>query len=362
MKILQVCSAPYILGGGISEYVRNISERLARKHDVTVFASNPTGNLPRFEVINGVPVKRFRTFAPSGAYILSLELPIWLNKMKFDVIHAHNYHAFPIHIAAALAKRNKFFVSPCFHGAGHTPFRNSILGVVKPFGKRTLKKANKILAASEYERSLLCQQFGFKLDEIMVIPRGVDFSEFEGLKREKHKFKSILFVGRLRNYKGVIYLVEALAKLPDNMILDIVGKGPLRSSLESRAKTLKVYDRIRFHTFLEREELLQLYANADVFVLPSKYEAYSKVIAEALTAGTPCIVTNATALKDWIDNKSCFGIDFPINIDKLAKLIKSVIEGDVNKKSIIETRKKWMGTKIIDWDEVVSRLEEVYFN
>jgi glycosyltransferase involved in cell wall biosynthesis len=361
-KILHVCSAPYITGGGISEYVRNISERLARKHEVTVFASNLTGKLPRFEEINGVTVVRFRCYAPSKAYMLSVELPIMLSKVKFDVVHAHNYHAFPIHVAAALAKHSKFVVSPCFHGSGHTPFRDCIIRVLKPFGKRTLKKADQILAASEYERFLLCQQFGFRSDEIAVIPRGVDFSEFKGLKRRKRKFKSILFVGRLRNYKGVQYLVEALPKLPDDVTLQIVGKGPLRSSLAARAKRLKVFDRIRFYQFLKRRELLQMYADSDVFVLPSRYEAYSKVVAEALMTGTPCIVTNASALKEWIDNESCFGIDFPVDINKLAKSIASVIECDLNKKSIQRAREKWIGTKIIDWNDVVSKLEEVYNN
>ena len=362
MKILHVCSADYIMGGGISEYVRNISERLARKNEVTVFASNLTGKLPRYEVVNGVTVVRFRCYAPSNAYIFSVELPIMLSKVKFDVVHAHNYHAFPLHVAAALAKHNKFVVSPCFHGAGHTSFRNCIIRMFKPFGKRTLKKADQILAASEYERLLLCQQFGFKSDEITVIPRGVDFSEFKGLRRRKRKFKSILFVGRLRYYKGVQYLVEALPKLPDDVILEIVGWGPLRSSLAARAETLKVIDRIKFYQNLERRELLQMYVDSDVFVLPSRYEAYSKVVAEALMAGTPCVVTNASALKEWVDNESCFGIDCPVDTDKLAKLIASVIECDLNKKSIARTREKWIGTKIIDWNDVVSRLEEVYNN
>jgi glycosyltransferase involved in cell wall biosynthesis len=358
MRILHVCAAAYITGGGVSEYVRNISERLARKHEVTVFASNPTGKLPRYEVNNGVTVVRYRCHAPGGAYYFSVELPIMLRKVKFDVVHAHNYHAFPFHVAAFLARYDKFVVSPCFHGAGHTSFRDCVIRMSKSFGKQTLKKADHILAASEHEKSLLCQQFGFRSDEIAVIPRGVDFSEFKGLKRRRRNFKSILFVGRLIEYKGAQYLIEALPKLPDDIILEIVGKGPLRSSLEARAKRLGVFDRVRFYQNLKREELLQMYADSDVFVLPSKYEAYSKVVAEALMVGAPCIVANTSALKEWIDDESCFGIDFPVDVNKLAKLIVSVIECSLSKVSV----KKWMGTKIIDWNEVVSRLEEVYIN
>jgi len=358
MRILQICPDPYRESGGIVTHVRNVSERLARKHEVTVFASNPTGKLPRYEVNNGVTVVRYRCHAPGSAYYFSMELPMMLRKVKFDVVHAHNYHAFPFHVAGALANYDKFVVSPCFHGAGHTSFRNCIIRMLKPFGKRTLKKADQILAASEYEKVLLCQQFGFEPDDIVVIPRGVDFSEFKGLRRGRRNFKSVLFVGRLIDYKGVQFLIEALPKLPDYVILKIVGKGPLRSSLEARAKSLGVFDRVRFYQNLERRKLLQMYVNSDVFVLPSRYEAYSKVVAEALTAGTPCIVADSSALKEWIDNESCFGIDFPIDVERLAELIANVIGGDFNK----ELAQKWIGTKIIDWDDVVSRLEEVYSN
>ncbi|MEM2291972.1 MAG: glycosyltransferase family 4 protein [Nitrososphaerota archaeon] len=340
----------------MSEYVRNISERLVKKHDVTVFASNPEGTLPRYEVINGVKVFRYNCFAPSGAYYFSAELPAMLRKEKFDVVHAHNYHGLPFHIAGLFARCDKFIVSPCFHGAGHTTFRDCLFKIFKPFGKRTLKRADHILAASEFEKSLLCRFFDFRPDDIVVIPRGVDFSEFKGLKRKRHHSKSILFVGRLVEYKGVQFLVEALPKLPKDVILKIVGKGPLRSRLEARAKHLGVYDRIRFYQNLERKELLQMYADSDVFVLPSRYEAYSKVVAEALMAGIPCIVANTSALKEWVDNESCFGIDYPINVRELAELIDAVMQKLVDK----EITHKWVGIKIIDWNNVVCRLEKIY--
>ena len=79
MKILQVCPNPYEEGsGGISEHVRNISKRLAKRHDVTVYATDPSRKLPRFEVVDGVKVERYRRLAPSKAYFFSWELPIKL--------------------------------------------------------------------------------------------------------------------------------------------------------------------------------------------------------------------------------------------------------------------------------------------
>lgn len=357
MRILQVYMGPYLAdrGGGVSVYVRNVSERLAKKHDVTVFATNP-GGLPSFEVLNGVKVERFKRYAPSGAYFFSLEMLLRLRNVEFDVVHGHCYHAFPLHFSA-LAKRRKFVISTHFHGIGHSVFRNSLIRLFKPFGERTLRAADKIVAVSEYEKFLLCNQFELDPAKIVVIPCGVDFREFGGLKRQKRGFRSILYVGNLLGYKGVQFLVEVLPRLDDDVVLEIVGRGALKPFLEKRVRELGVFDRVRFFENLPRRELLQMFVDADVFVLLSKYEAYSMAVAEALVAGTPCIVANCSALSEWVDNRTCFGADYPIRPNRLAEImgcaLGSGVRGEV-------ASNKWVGSKILDWNGVIGRLDDVY--
>jgi glycosyltransferase involved in cell wall biosynthesis len=228
--------------------------------------------------------------------------------------------------------------------------------LLKPLGRRTLEKADKIIAVSEYEKNLLMEQFKLDFDKIAVIPAGVDFNDFKGLKRHERNFRSILYVGRLVEYKGVQYLVEVLPMLPNDVILEIVGKGPLRPYLEKRAKALGVFERVRFYQNLPRRELLQKYVDADVFVLLSRYEAYSITVAEALVAGTPCIVAKASALTEWIDNKICFGINLPINLKCLTGLIIKVLERAPPK----PVTKNMFGNKIVEWDNVTEQLESIY--
>jgi len=346
---------PYLpdAGGGVSVYVRNISERLAKKHDVTVFATNP-GGLPRFEVVDGVKVERFRRFAPGRAYFFSLDMLSRLKRAEFDIVHGHCYHAFPMHFSA-LAKKKRFIVSTHFHGVGHSVFRDSMVRLLKPFGRRTLVKADKIIAVSEYEKNLLMEQFGLDDAKIVVIPCGVDFSEFEGLKRRERGFRSVLYVGNLVGYKGVQFLVEALPRLPGDVILEIVGKGPLKPFLVKRAKELGVSDRVRFFENLPRRELLQMFVDANVFVLLSRYEAYSMAVAEALVAGTPCIVTNASALSEWVDNRCCFDVKYPIDAGELVHLINKIIGcGERVNRAELSLE------KIKDWNGVVKQLEMVY--
>jgi glycosyltransferase involved in cell wall biosynthesis len=73
-------------------------------------------------------------------------------------------------------------------------------------------------------------------------------------------------------------------------------------------------------------------------------------VAEALCAGTPCIVANTSALTEWVDGENCFGIDYPINLDALADLIIRVMGKRVCKHVVL------------DWDEIVTRLVCLYEN
>jgi glycosyltransferase involved in cell wall biosynthesis len=143
--------------------------------------------------------------------------------------------------------------------------------------------------------------------------------------------------------------------LRNDCVLDIVGTGPMRPVLERRARELGIMDRVVFHQEMPRRDLLQMYLNADVFVLLSKYEAYSMAVAEALTAGTPCIVAKASALTEWIDDKCCFGIDYPIKKEVLAELINSVLAIRNSTQKCATASKKIKG-----WNEVVKQLEDVY--
>jgi glycosyltransferase involved in cell wall biosynthesis len=170
-----------------------------------------------------------------------------------------------------------------------------------------------------------------------VIPNGVNIDEFKDvdkIKKQKNKdIKTILYVGRIEKYKGIDYIVKALKYLPENFILEIVGKGSYKPKIVKLAKGLGVVDRIKFYQNLSREELIEKYAKADVLVLLSKYEAYGLVVAEALACKTPCIVANTSALSEWVDNRNVFGVDYPIRVEDLSKLImkaSNVVVNNIN--------------------------------
>jgi len=346
MRILQVSVGYSPALGGIANHVKNISERLAKKHEVTVFTHNYWGIWSEEERINGVLVRRFRSFSPGAAYHLSTSMIKELRKSRYDIVHGHGYNALSLYFSR-YAKGRKFIVTPHYHGSSHNSLRNLLLRLYQPFGKRIFTDADAIISVSCYEKELLIKEFGLDEGKIRLIPNGVNLAEFPS-KEVPQKTKIILYVGRLEKYKGVQYIIQALPLLDDNFTLEIVGRGTYEMELMQLAEKLRLNHRVRFKRFLPRSELLKMYNRAQVFVLLSQQEAFSIVVAEALASKTPCVIANTSALMEWVDNKNCFGIDYPISINRLAELISKVSNIRV------------ADVKLWDWDDVVMELEHIY--
>lgn len=354
MKVAQVCHRFYPDIGGIETHVYEISKRLAKNFEVEVLTTDPTGKYPKVEEIDGFTVRRFKSIAPSEAYYFSLEMYRFLKRHSsdYDIIHAHNYHAFPALFTALTKSRNKMIFTPHYHGRGHSFIRDILHKPYKIFGRIIFEKSDAVICVSNFEKKLILKNFNVNSSKLFVIPNGINIEEFKDVekikKRKNRTTKTILYVGRIEKYKGLDYVVKALKCLPESYILEIVGKGSYKSKIVKLARNLGVIDRIRFYQDLSREELIERYAKADVLVLLSKHEAYGLVVAEALACKTPCIVANTSALSEWIDNRNVFGIDYPIRIEKLVNLIKEVSGVSVK------------GVNLPTWDVAVEKLKRVY--
>ncbi|MEG9195087.1 MAG: glycosyltransferase family 4 protein [Candidatus Methanoglobus sp.] len=342
MRIAFVAPRFYPHIGGVETHVFELARRM-REFDVEVLATDPSGKLKKAEEIEEIKVKRFKSFAPGNAYFFSPELWSYLKRHSadYDLIHAHNFHAFPA-LYAALSRPKKLVFTPHYHGHGHSFFRDILFRIYRLYARRIFCQADLVICVSKFEKELILKDF--KPKRVEVIPNGVNFEFMEKRKNGK----KILYVGRIEKYKGLDFVVEALKLLPD-FRLEIVGKGSYKREIIRLAKKLEVLDRISFYQDLSREELLRRYSEASVLVLLSKFEAYGLVVAEALASKTPCVVAKTSALAEWVDEKNVFGISYPPSIPELAELIRKASEigvGDVN---------------IPSWNEVAKRVKKVYF-
>lgn len=359
LKIAQICPRYFPEIGGVETHVKEISERLAKKgHFVEVITTDPSGKLNKNETINGVKITRFRAFAPGNAYFLVPQIFFYLKKQNYDVVHAHSYHAFPALFVALAANQKRFVFTPHYHRTGHTVFRNLLHKPYRLFGKVIFSKADSVICVSDYERSLV--ESDFKIAEKTVkIPNGIDLQEFKDLKHPEkgtdkkiRKEKTLLYVGRLEEYKGVQYIIQILPELQD-FRLRIVGKGPYETELKNLAKKLGVENRIEWLKDISREKLLECYVDADLFVMLSSHEAFGITVAEALAAGTPCVVAKGSALEEFVDGINCIGIEKPLTKQKVLKIFQGI--GNLKKRT-----KPGKEKGLLDWDDVANEVEKTY--
>jgi glycosyltransferase involved in cell wall biosynthesis len=354
-RIAQVCLKYHPVIGGVEVYVQEASRRLvySYKHDVDVLTTDPSGKLPKEDLVDGITVKRFRSLTP---YYLSPGLNRYLkeNSPNYDIIHAHEYASFTTLYAARAKRENRFVFKPSYHGAGRTWLRSMLHKPYRYVGRKEIfGKADKIICDCNYEKNLVVRDFACDEAKIVILPPGIDIERFRNVMKrtDNHRTRTILYAGRLEKYKGVEYLVRVMPMLSHDVVLKIAGSGPHEGTLRKIARKLNVGDRVEFLEYVTREQLPQRYADADVFVTLSQLEAYGSTVAEALVAGTPCIVSNTSALQEWIDGRNCFGVDFPIDLRELSSLINNVIA---------QKPTELNRSRIHDWNYVVGELNKLY--
>lgn len=305
MRILQVTPgyAPQL--GGVERHVQDVSEALARLgHDVTVATTTPDARLAREERVGGVAIRRFAAVGPES-YRLPLGLARYLRAQRFDVVHAHNYHALPMLLAAA-ACGARCVVSPYYHGRGHSRTADLLHRAYRGIGRAALRRAGAIVCLSDGEAGLVARKLGVDRALIQVVPSilalpaacPVRSAEEAGAER------IVLAVGRLEAYKRVDRGIAALRCLPERYRLVVVGDGAERARLEQLARSLGLGERVALLGRVGDGELAGWYARARVAIAFSEAESFGRTVIEALAYGCSVVCGDIPAFHD-------FAGDFP---------------------------------------------------
>lgn len=325
MKILQVTPRYQPQSGGVETHVKAISEQLVnRGHEVTVVTADAGEKGQCREQRNGVEVRRYRSIAPGDAIHFSPQIIAAAQTADVDIIHAHNYHSFPLFFAAIGATDQQLVMTTHYHGQSASPLRSSLLSLYRPFGRWAIKQCDQAIAVSEWE----CEQLIADFDEnATVIPNGVNVEKFAKARPIQRERPYLLTVGRLKEYKGVQHAIRTLSVL-DKFDLLVAGSGPFREHLEQIAKEIGVLNRVEFLGYVDDEYLPKLYAGAEVFLNLSSFEAYGITVGEALAAGTPCVVRETGALTEWKQYEGCIGTR-DIETETIADAINTVVGNTV---------------------------------
>ncbi|MEO8190265.1 MAG: glycosyltransferase family 4 protein [Acidobacteriota bacterium] len=199
--------------------------------------------------------------------------------------------------------------------------------------KRHARRADLVIAPSEHSASAIRRFYGVSRDRIAVVPEPIDLARWRGALGDFRGSPSaggrILCVAHLYPRKDVATLLDAMALLPSEARLRVIGTGPERKALLARAAALRLGERVVLAGHVPFDRLAEEYRSADVFCLPSRQEGFGIVFLEAMAAGLPIVAARATAVPEVVADRECGLLVPPGDAPALASALQSVL-GDAS--------------------------------
>lgn len=239
----------------------------------------------------------------------------------------------------------------------------------RTLGRPFCNGARSLIATADLERATLIEE-GVSPRRIVVRYNGVDSeiasaaSAARGRFRQKWAIASreplILFLSRLIPRKGADILIDAFARsCPDSGRLVIAGpegQPGYLPQLQARAGNSAAGERVIFAGPLYGEDKAAAFADADLFVLPSTYENFANVAAEAIACGVPVIVSNACGISSLVEGKA--GLVIPPRLDSVAEALQRML-GDRELYARFKAGCRAVADEL-SWDRLAAQMESQY--
>ena len=335
--------------GGSAKVPYQLGEAQARLgHKVTIFVSDWNAK---------------DMLAPAGVKMVKYHCLInYLGGMKitpgiafacfgdYNIIHLHNYRL-PIHIIPA---NQGIPVVLQAHGSC-IPLKSGMVNLISR--NLIFNRASAYIADAEMEVAQYVAE-GADIDKVKVIPVGIDCNEFAHLpERKSNTPKRVLFLGRFHEIKGASLLVRAMKILGrSDVVLAIAGYDDGdEAALRQLIQEIGMDDKVVFLGPRYGDDKVREYTQADVYVMPSRYEMFGLTLLEALACGTPVIITDRCGIAPLLP-KEC-GIVVPLDEYALSEAIAKALDSNMADNDR-DYRIKW--ARQYDWDNIAPKVIEVY--
>lgn len=305
--------------GGVELTINLLAEGCRDEFDVTVLVNS--GNRSSFEeVINGVRVVRISEWgrAASAPFSPAFVSALAREARRADLLHFH--HPNPTGDLARFLARP---APPCVMTYHSDVVRQRwAMAAYGPLQEWMMRHCRVIMPTSPQYLSSSPWLTRHR-DRCTVVPLGIRVEQFEENQSVKSRAREIqaaydhrplvLFVGRLRYYKGLQFLVEATPLIPPDAHVVIAGTGPVESDLRQQAKNLGVEQRVHFLGDISDAEKIAWYHAATVFCMPShlRSEAFGLSQVEAMASGLPVVSCDIPSGVPFVNQDGVSGVTVP---------------------------------------------------
>jgi glycosyltransferase involved in cell wall biosynthesis len=346
--------------GGAETHLHEVFGRLAsRGHEVTALVSGWAGGASRME-LDGIDVHR-----TGRRYTFSIAAPRYyrrhLAETPFDVV-VEDLNKVPLfapwwtHMPVVLLCHHLFGTTAFQAGPVPLAAATWILERPIPWVYRNVPT----VAVSESTRADL-EGRGLPAGRIDVIPNGIDLQRFTPEPSGGRAGRpTLLYLGRLRKYKRVDVVIEAVARLAESgtdVQLLVGGTGDQAEELHDLAGLLGVADRVRFLGYVPEADKLELMRTAWMHVLVSEKEGWGISNLEAAASGTPSVAADAPGLRESVVDGVTGLLVPPDDPDALAAAIRTLTEDAARREAMgVEARRFSEG---FTWEAAADAFERV---
>lgn len=283
---------------------------------------------------------------------------------QFDVIYAHDWLSFKAGLAAQHASGKPLVVhvhATEFDRTGGQSVNKAVYGIEK----EAMEKADAVVAVSEFTKKIIIERYGISAEKVSVVYNGIDettsperqeeVTRLRALKRNGQKI--VLFLGRITLQKGPDYFLRAAQKVleHDKDVLFVVsGSGDLEADMMTFAADLGIAQNVFFTGFLRGKDRDEMYAAADLFVMPSVSEPFGIAALEAMRMGKPVLISKQSGIAEVVN--SALKVDF-WDVEKMTESILSILNSPALRYSLGEQAK--LEAERITWNKAATRVSGI---
>lgn len=227
-----------------------------------------------------------------------------IREEKPDIVHTHlSYSLYYTALARILLFNKKIKLVYTEHSTSNKRRGKSLF---KPIESFIYSLYAKIICISNDTEVMLSQWLSIGKNKLVTIYNGINIHKFKNasaidLRKEYNlnaDSKLLICVGSFSEHKNQELLIRALSRLESNYYILFIGRGVLKDHLVNLTKQLAVENRVFFLGLKPNVEVY--YKSCDLFVLPSKWEGFGLVAAEAMAAGTPVLASSVPGLSQLV--------------------------------------------------------------
>ena len=279
-------------------------------------------------------------------------------KEDFDVIHAHDWLCYPAGVAAKKSSGKPLVVH--MHATEFDRTGENVNQVVYDIEREGMEAADRVITVSNMTRKIVIEKYGIDPDKVITVYNAVDQSNQKDIAQIKKnvKEKVVTFLGRITYQKGPEYFIEAAHKVlkkDPNVRFVMAGSGDMLNRMIVRVAQLKIADKFHFTGFLKGDDVDNMFAMSDVFVMPSISEPFGIVPLEAMRTSVPVVISKQSGVAEILEHAQ--KIDF-WDVDAMADSIYGLCHYD----ALSEMFKKYGKEEVenLKWENAALKIKEVY--